>query len=76
MCVDVDPLPTQEFSYAVDNVLWVGKLWPRECARVATRVRERSGRYLVEGVCEKKGVLRKKKKKKISRLNPLYLATI
>ena len=34
------------------------------------------GDFLVEGVCEKKGVLRKKKKKKISRLNPLYLATI
>ena len=25
-------LPAQEFSYAVDNVLWVGKLWPRECS--------------------------------------------
>ena len=35
-----------------------------------------AGDFLVEGVCEKKGVLRKKKKKKISRLNPLYLATI
>ena len=23
-------VPTQEFSYAVDNVLWVGKFWPRE----------------------------------------------
>jgi hypothetical protein len=33
-----------------------------------------TGDFLVEGVCEKKGVLRKKKKKKNSRLNPRYLA--
>ena len=27
------PVYAQEFSYAVDNVLWVGKLWPRECVQ-------------------------------------------
>ena len=47
-----------------------------EKANPLNSLHSREGDFLVEGVSEKKGVLRKKKKKKISRLNPLYLATI